>query len=101
MREIDDTIAVEIELKLGVPKVADSMNRPQAARDIRRAGFDWMQIASESIFRESVAVRVRAEADTDVVLRHPIARDFVLVALVKRKPDCVFADLVLLQPAAI
>src|SRR5262245_19508383 len=101
MRKIHDAIAVKIKLKLAVPEVADSVNRPEAARDIRRAGFNRMQVASERIFRESIAVRVRAEAETDVVSRHAVARDFVLVALVKRKSHRVFADLVLLQPAAV
>src|SRR5262249_20106471 len=99
MREIDDAIAVKIELKLGVPKVADSMNRPQAAGDIGRAGLDRMQVASESIFCESVSVGVRAEAQADVVSRHAVACNFVLVALVKRKPHGVFADLVVFKTA--
>src|SRR5262249_16148591 len=101
MREIDYPIAIEIELKLRIPKIPDSMNCPEAAGDIRPRGFDTMQVASESILRESVAIRVRAEAETDVVSRHAVARDFVLVALVERKPHCVFADLILLEPTAI
>ena len=60
-----------------------------------------MKVASENIFGEPVAVRVRAKAQPDVVPRDPIAGDFILVALVKGKPDSVFADLVSLKAAVV
>ena len=34
MRKIYDSIAIEIEIKLGVPKIPDSLNRPKAAGHI-------------------------------------------------------------------
>src|SRR6266496_6781007 len=60
-----------------------------------------MKVASENIFGETVAVRVRAKAQSDVVSSDPIADNFILIALVKRKPDRVLADLVLLQAAVV
>ena len=53
-----------------------------------------MQIARENIFRETIVVRVRAEAQTDVILRHAIADDLVGVALIERETDRVLGDLV-------
>src|SRR5215831_8493716 len=60
-----------------------------------------MKVTNKNIFGEPVAVRVRAKAQPDVVPRDPIAGDFILIALVKRKPDRVFADLVLLKVAVV
>src|SRR5215469_11303828 len=60
-----------------------------------------MKVASENIFGETVAVRVRAEAQPDVVSGDPIPDDLILIALVKGKPDRVFADVVLLKAAII
>src|SRR5206468_2808356 len=60
-----------------------------------------MKVASENIFGETVAVRVRAKAQSDVVSSDPIADNFILIALVKGKPDRILADLVLLQAAAV
>src|SRR5262245_33786318 len=60
-----------------------------------------MKIAGENVFGETVAVRVRAKAQPDVVSRNPIASDFILIALVKGKPDRVFADVVLFKAAVI
>src|SRR5262245_35025488 len=60
-----------------------------------------MKVASKNIFGETVAVRVRAKAQPDVISRDPIAGDFILIALVKGKPDCVFADVVLLKAAVV
>src|SRR5215831_13459611 len=60
-----------------------------------------MKIPSENIFGESVAVRVRAKAQPDVISSDSIAGDFILIALVKGKPDRVFADVVLLKAAVV
>src|SRR5215468_9958835 len=60
-----------------------------------------MKVASKNIFGETVAVRVRAEAQPDVVSRDPIADDVILIALVKGKPDSVFTDLVLFKAAVV
>src|SRR6266508_1464768 len=60
-----------------------------------------MKVASKNIFGETVAVRVRAKAQSDVVSSDPIADNFILIALVKGKPDRVLADLVLLQAAVV
>ena len=101
MRKIDDPIAIQIELKLRVPEIPNSMNCPETAGDVGCARLDWMKIASENIFGETIAVRVRTKAQPDVVSRDPIADHFILIALVKRKPDRVFADLVLLKAAVV
>ena len=50
-----------------------------------------MQIVRENIFCELVVVGVRAEAQTDVILRDAIADDLVRVALIEGKADGVFA----------
>src|SRR5262245_58446671 len=60
-----------------------------------------MKVASENIFGETVGVRVRAKAQPNVVSRDPIAGDFILIALVTRKSDRVFADVVLLKVAVV
>src|SRR6516164_3693509 len=101
VRNVADSITVQVELKLGVPKIPNAVNSPQTTGNIRRAGLDWMNIARKNVFRESVGIRVRAESQADIISRHAIANDFVLVALIKRKSDCVFADFVLLQPAPV
>src|SRR5215475_1228203 len=86
---------------LRVPKIPDSTNCPQAAGDIRCAGLDWMKVASKNIFGETIAVRVRAKSQSDVVSRDSIADYFILIALVKGKPDRVFGDLVLFKAAVV
>ena len=46
-----------------------------------------MQIARENIFGEPVVVRVRTEAQPDVILHDAIADDLVVVALIERETD--------------
>src|SRR5262245_46702871 len=60
-----------------------------------------MKVASENIFGETVAIRVRAKTQPDVISSDSIAGDFILIALVKGKPDRVFADVVLLKAAVV
>ena len=91
MRQIVDAVAIEIELEAVAPEIADTVYRSTCAGNIGAAGFDRMQIAHENIFRELVVVRVRADAQTDVILRDPIGDDFVCVALIEREADRIFA----------
>ena len=97
MRQIVDAVAIEIEFEAVAPEIADTVYAPACARNIRAAGFDRMQIAHENIFRELVVIRVRADAQTDVILRHPIGDDFVGVALIEGETDRILGDLVLFE----
>src|SRR5215211_5997935 len=60
-----------------------------------------MKVASENIFGETVAIRVRAKSQADVVSSDSITDNVILIALIKGKPDGVLADLVLLQTAVV
>ena len=101
MRQIVDPIAIQIQLELAIPEIANAVDGPATAGNIGGAGFDRMQIVRENIFREPIAVGVRAETQSDVILRHAIAGDLVFVALIERKTNGVLGNLVLFEPAAI
>ena len=94
MRQIVDSVAVEIELSRVVPKIANAVHAPARAREIGAAGFNRMEIARKNIFSESIVVRVRADPQADVIMGHAIARDPVRVALIEGKTDRVLANLI-------
>src|SRR6516165_1427907 len=56
VRNIDYAVTVQVELKLGVPKIPNAVNSPQTTGNIRRASLDWMNIARKNVFREPVSI---------------------------------------------
>jgi hypothetical protein len=101
MRQIVDAIAVQIKIDIVVPQIADTVHCPSAARHIGGASLDRGQVARENVLAEVVAFGIRTKPQPDVIVRHPVADDFVLVALIERELDRVHADLVSFQAAAI
>ena len=101
MRQVVDPVAIQIEREFVVPQISDTVHRPAGAGNVGAAGFDGMQVVRENIFRELVVVRVRTEAQTDVILHDAIADDFVRVALIEREADRIFGDLIPFQRAAV
>src|SRR5438045_3913208 len=101
MGQIVDPIVVQIQLDGVVPKITNPIYTPACAGKNRAASFDRMQITRENVFRELVVIRVRADAEPDVILGHSIGGHSIAVALIKGETNRIFGDLVSLQRAAI
>ncbi len=97
MRQIVDSVAIQIELETVAPKIADAVDRPATAGNVGAAGFDRMKVARENVFGELVVVGIRTEAQADVILGNAVADDVVFVALIEGKADRISGDLVLLR----
>ena len=101
MRQIIDAIAVEVHLEAAVPEVADTIDAPFRARNVRPSGFNRVKITDQHIFGEGVIVRIRAHTKTDVVLRDAVRSNAIAVTLIERQSDRVFGNLIMIENAAI
>src|SRR5689334_15630284 len=101
MRQVVDSVTIEVEGRSLIPEIPDALKRPLIPGNIGGSGFDWMKVVREDVFGENVSLRVRAETQPDVTPGDAITDDLVLVALIKRKANRVFGDLVRLQAAAV
>ena len=101
MRQIVHPIAIQIQLEAAIPEIANSVDGPETAGNIGGAGFYRVQILHENIFREPIAVGVRAETQSDVILHHAIAGNLVFIALIKRETHGVLGNFILFEPTPI
>src|SRR6187200_2810765 len=101
MRQVIDPVAIQIQFIATVPKISNSADGPMIPGNIGRTSLNRMQVVHKYIFREAVSIGVRTKAQANVILCYLIAGNVILVALIKRKPNSVFGDFVLLEPAAV
>ena len=96
VRQVVDAVGVEIESLSAFPEIADAANGP-AVRSRFASYFDRVQVFYENIRGKPIVVRIRAEAQADVVVRDLVADDLIAIALVERQADRVVRDLVVLE----